>query len=211
MSLPILEFDPEVSQSLLQEVMERSDQNLLACYQCRRCAAGCPVGDEAGVTPDRLIRMIHLGERDEALNNLLIWKCVACYICGTRCPNSIQTARINETLKQMAKEIPLEPLVPKIAEFHSAFMVSTSHFGRFNEVECMGIFEARNVVGEMKRGGLKAIFEEMKNQAKLGFAMMKKKRLHLGLKKVRGLPEVKRLYKKAKETKARPSEGKKEY
>ena len=50
------------TQSLAQEVARRSGQNLLACYQCRRCAAGCPVGEESGVTPDRLIRMILLGD-----------------------------------------------------------------------------------------------------------------------------------------------------
>ena len=207
MSSRVCTFEPEVSESFAGEVMERSGQDLLACYQCRRCAAGCPVGEETGVTPDRLIRMILLGEKEEALNNLLVWKCVACYTCGTRCPNSIQSARINETLKQMAKEAHLVPLRPKIAEFHNAFMVSTSHLGRFNELECMGIYEAKTALGEMKRGGLKAIFEEMKNQAKLGTVMMKKKRMHLGYEKVKGLPEVKGLYRKAKEMKARPSKG----
>ena len=197
--LSAVKFDPELSKPLVEEVMERSGQNLLACYQCRRCAAGCPVGDQTGVTPDRLIRMVLVGEKDEAMNNLLVWKCVACYTCGTRCPNNIQTARINETLKQMAKEAHLEPLTPKIAEFHSAFMVSTSHFGRFNELEFMGIYEAKSAGSEMKRGGMKAIFEEMKNQAKLGYSMMKKRRMHFGFEKVKGLPEVKRLYSKAKE------------
>ena len=67
------EFNYETAKPLVQEVMDRSNQNLLACYQCRRCAAGCPVGEETGyVTPDRLIRMIVLGERDTALNNHLV-------------------------------------------------------------------------------------------------------------------------------------------
>ena len=52
----------ESTTSLAQEVTRRSGQDLLACYQCRRCAAGCPVGEESGVTPDRLIRMILLGD-----------------------------------------------------------------------------------------------------------------------------------------------------
>lgn len=197
-----LRYDAEVAGSLAQEVMERSGQNLLACYQCRRCAAGCPVGDETGVTPDRLIRMILLGERDEALNNLLIWKCVACYTCGTRCPNNIHTERINETLKQMSKEARLKPLVPKIAEFHRAFTISTSHFGRFDELAGMGIY-MKNFLAEMKFSGWKSIVKEMHKQAKLGASMMKKKRIHFGFERIKGLPEVKRLYKKAKETKSR--------
>ena len=149
----VLQFQPELSQPLIQEVTDRSGQNLLACYQCRRCAAGCPVGEETGVTPDRFIRMVIFGEREEALNNLLVWKCVACYTCGTRCPNNIQTARINETLKQMSKEAHLEPLLPKVAAFHDAFLRSTSHFGRVNEIEFMGMYEMQNAKRELKMAG----------------------------------------------------------
>lgn len=198
MSSPV-KFDPEHSRPLLEEVMERSGQNLLACYQCRRCAAGCPVGDESGVTPDRLIRMILLGEKDEAVNNLLVWKCVACYTCGTRCPNNIQTARINETLKQMSKEAHLEPLSPSVAAFHEAFTTSTSHFGRVNELEFMGLYEMKNMPDLLKKGGVKAALDEMKTQTKLGLSMVKNRRMHLGVDKVKGLSEVKRLYKRAKE------------
>lgn len=198
MSSPSTKFEPETSKPLADEVMERSGQNLFACYQCRRCAAGCPVGEESGVTPDRLIRMILMGEKDDALNNLLVWKCVACYTCGTRCPNNIQTARINETLKQMSKEAHLEPLIPAVGAFHDAFTSSVSHFGRVHELEFMGLYEMKNVADLMKKGGLGAVVKEMKDQAKLGLAMTKKKRMHMGLEKVKGLSEVKQIYKKAK-------------
>ena len=199
MSSPVLKFDPELSKPLLQEVMERSGQNLLSCYQCRRCAAGCPVGDESGVTPDRLIRMILLGDKDEAMNNLLVWKCVACYTCGTRCPNNIQTARINEALKQMSKEAHLEPLDPSVAAFHEAFTAAASHLGRVNELEFMGLYEIKNMPRLLKKGGMKAALDEMKSQGKLGLSMIKNRRMHLGLEKIKGLPEVKGLYRKAKE------------
>ena len=194
-----LTVETEVTGSLAQEVAERSGQNLNACYQCRRCAAGCPVGDDTGVTPDRLIRMVVLGDREAALNNLLVWKCVACYTCGTRCPNSIHTARITETLKQMIKEQHQQPMVPKVANFHSAFLASTSHFGRVNEMEFMGIYDFKTAINELtKGGGLKAIIADLKNQMQLGKAMMKLKRFHIGLEKIKGLAEVKRLYNKAK-------------
>lgn len=198
MPLPVYKIEPELAEGLLKEVTERSGQNLLACYQCRRCAAGCPVGEESGVTPDRLIRMIVLGEGKEALNNLLVWKCVACYTCGTRCPNNIQTARITEVLKQMSKAEHLEPLAPRVADFHGAFMKAAAHFGRFNEMEGMGIYEARTAVKELKKGNVKAVVDEMKSQAKLGLKMMKKKRMHLGLDKVKNRSEIKALFAKAK-------------
>ncbi len=198
MSVKTLKYEAKGAQTLLREVMDKSGQNLLACYQCRRCAAGCPVGEETGVTPDRLIRMILLGDRGEALSNLLVWKCVACYTCGTRCPNNIQTARITETLKQMSKKEHLEPLRPRIADFHNAFMKATGHMGRFNEIEGMGIYEAKTALKELKKGNVGAVIDEMMNQAKLGMTMMKKKRMHFKVDKVKNKAEVKALYRKAK-------------
>lgn len=200
MSSSAIDYKADISKSLLQEVMDRSGQNLNACYQCRRCAAGCPVGDVTGVTPDRLIRMIVLGDREGAMNNRLVWQCVACYTCGTRCPNSIHTARITEALKQMVKEAHLKPLTPKVANFHSSFLASASHFGRLNELEFMGLYELKNAKDELRGGGgLKAVIKELKDQAQLGKQMMKLKRMHFGMDKVKGMSEVKRIYKKSTE------------
>jgi heterodisulfide reductase subunit C len=199
MSSQTLTIETEAAGSLAGEVAARSGQNLNACYQCRRCAAGCPVGDDTGVTPDRLIRMILLGEKEEAMNNLLVWKCVACYTCGTRCPNNIHTARITEALKHMIKEQHLEPMVPKVANFHSAFLTSTSHFGRVNEMEFMGIYEMKNAKNELtKGGGVKAIVDELKAQMGLGKAMMKLKRIHFSIDRIKGISEIKRLFSTAK-------------
>jgi heterodisulfide reductase subunit C len=198
MSSSVLTYDAGTSKPLLDEVQKRSGQNLQACYQCRRCAAGCPVGEETGVTPDRLIRLIVVGDREAALNNLLVWKCVACYTCGTRCPNNIQTARITETLKQMAKKAHATPLTPRIADFHSAFMTSTRHLGRFNEIEALTIYETKTAFKELSQGKVKAVIDEMVGQARLAVDMMKKKRLHLGVDKVKARSEVKALYEKAK-------------
>ena len=46
-------------------------------------------------------------------------------------------------------------------------------------------------------GGLKAAVEELKTQAKLGSAMMKKKRMHLKYESVKDKGEIKALYRKA--------------
>ncbi|MCX7914076.1 MAG: 4Fe-4S dicluster domain-containing protein [Thermodesulfovibrionales bacterium] len=193
MSTETVKFEPEYAQPLLQEIMDRSGQNLLACYQCRRCAAGCPVSDEAGVTPDRLIRMIVFGQKEEALKNFLVWRCVACYTCGERCPNNIQTARITETLKQISKKANLEPLVPKVAAFHDSFLKSATNNGRLSEMEFMIL-----LLKKIKNaGGWSAVIAEMKSQSKLGKALYKKKRIHFGSEKVKNLSEIKKLVKKA--------------
>ncbi|NOY70357.1 MAG: heterodisulfide reductase subunit C-like protein [Deltaproteobacteria bacterium] len=199
MTVSVNEFIPETANTLIEEVMERSGQNLLSCYQCRRCAAGCPVAEETGyVTPDRLIRMIMLGDYENALNNPLVWKCVSCYTCGTRCPNGIHTARITETMKKLAKENHLQPERLKVVNFHGTFINSGIRWGRVNEMEFMGLYELKNTFPDINQFNFKPVIEELKTQARLAKAMLKKKRLHFGFELVKGRREIKKLYKKIK-------------
>ena len=200
MKTDLLEYKSETVKPLMEEVVQRSGQTLVACYQCRRCAAGCPVGEETGyVTPDRLIRMITLGDREDALNNELVWKCVSCYTCGTRCPNDIQTARITETLKKMAKEEHIVPLRPEVAHFHDSFVKSGLRWGRVNEMEFINSYEFKNFWMNLKRMKFKAIYDESMTQAKLGLALFRHKRLHFGFLSSKGRKEIKRLNKRNKE------------
>ena len=200
MSEPALEFNPGPSKSFLGEVMERSGQPLTACYQCRRCAAGCSVGDETeNLTPNILIRMVMLGDRESALNNALVWKCVSCYTCGTRCPNDIQTARITETLKTMGKAEHLEPLEPKIADFHDAFVNSGLRWGRVNEMEFMGVYEMKFALRKIREKDYGAIIDEVKSQGRLGMEMTRRKRMHFGFLMAKGRKELKALQRKSKQ------------
>lgn len=198
MTVPAIEVNPAQAQPFLKQVMERSGQNLSACYQCRRCAAGCSVGDETDFfTPNLLIRMVVLGDRQRALSNQLVWKCVSCYTCGTRCPNDIQTARITETLKKMAKEEHLEPLQPQIADFHDAFVRSGIRWGRVNEMEFMGAYEMKFALRNLRAGEFGAVYNELKTQARLGMKMTRHRRMHFGFLAAKGRKEIKTLQRKS--------------
>ena len=200
MAAPAIDINPDQAQPFLKEVMDRSGQNLSACYQCRRCAAGCSVGDETNFfTPNLLIRMVVLGDRERALNNELVWKCVSCYTCGTRCPNDIQTARITETLKKMAKAEHLPPLQPKIADFHDAFVKSSIRWGRVNEMEFMGAYEMKFALRNIKARQFGAILDEVKTQAGLGMKMTQLRRMHFGFLIAKGRKEIKALQRKSKQ------------
>jgi len=200
MAAPAIDIKPDQAQPFLKEVMDRSGQNLSACYQCRRCAAGCSVGDETDFfTPNLLIRMVVLGDRERALNNQLVWKCVSCYTCGTRCPNDIQTARITETLKKMAKAEHLPPLQPEIADFHDAFVRSGIRWGRVNEMEFMGAYEMKFALRNIKARRFGAILDEVKTQAGLGMKMTQLRRMHFGFLIAKGRKEIKALQRKSKQ------------
>jgi len=194
-----LTYDPSASKSLLEEVMSRSGQPLTACYQCRRCAAGCAVGDETTpATPDRLIRLLMLGEKEAALSNDLVWKCVSCYTCGTRCPNNIQTGRITETLKKMSKESKQAPHLPKVGYFHDSFVKAGLRWGRVNEMEFMGMYELKHLRDKFVEKDIDGIKQEILDQMQFAIAMMKHKRMHFDFLKADGRIELNRLYKKFK-------------
>jgi len=199
MEVSALVYSDSVSRSFTEEVIERSGQNIFACYQCRRCAAGCPVASEIGMSPDRLIRLIIMGDSDGALQNELVWHCVSCYTCGTRCPNQIQTARVVDTLKKMAKERHVRPLSKKVKTFHDAFCAAARHMGRVNEMEFMLRYEMGIIFNELFRLNLKGIVEELKDQTLMGLEMARKGRMHFGVERLKDRSELKRLFKKAQE------------
>ncbi|WP_300674351.1 4Fe-4S dicluster domain-containing protein [Desulfoluna sp.] len=198
-------YDPADAKQFAIEVMERSNQNIFACYQCRRCASGCTVGEEIGFTPDRLIRMVITGNRKAALENALVWQCVSCYTCGTRCPNNIQGGRITETLKKMSREESITPRSPTIAYFHDSFVTGCTRWGRVNEIQFMGAYEIKSIAKNLVNLHFTDVWKEIREQSLLLKALFKQRRIHLKLQTAKGRNEVRAFYKKAmqKKTKSR--------
>ena len=53
--------------TLQQQVRILSEQEVELCYHCHKCTAGCPVAVEMEFGPDRVLRMIQLGQGDRVL------------------------------------------------------------------------------------------------------------------------------------------------
>lgn len=82
-------------------VEEISGQDLLACNQCGKCSAGCPIVAEMDLLPSQVIRMAQLG-MEEALESNTIWICASCLTCVARCPKGVDLPRTMEALRQIA-------------------------------------------------------------------------------------------------------------
>ena len=87
---------------LVRQIEEISGQDLLACYQCGACSAGCPVAFAMDVQPSQVIRLVQLGQVEEALESETIWFCAACQTCYARCPKGVDLSRIMEALREIA-------------------------------------------------------------------------------------------------------------
>jgi heterodisulfide reductase subunit C len=85
----------------VQKVEELSGQNLLVCYQCGKCSAGCPAVDDMDILPNQIIRYAQLGLKEELLESRAIWVCASCMTCNVRCPKGINIAEVIEVLRQL--------------------------------------------------------------------------------------------------------------
>lgn len=81
---------------LLQDI---SGQDVRACYQCGKCTAGCPLASGMDLAPNQIIRLLQVGEVEQALAARSIWWCASCLTCAARCPKSVDPARVMEALR----------------------------------------------------------------------------------------------------------------
>jgi heterodisulfide reductase subunit C len=87
----------------VQKVESISGEKLLACNQCGKCSAGCPVAFDTDLLPNQIIRLAQLGIED-VLDSATIWTCAACLTCVARCPKGIDLPRIMEALRVIKME-----------------------------------------------------------------------------------------------------------
>ncbi|NLF01363.1 MAG: 4Fe-4S dicluster domain-containing protein [Anaerolineales bacterium] len=85
----------------VRQVEEISGQDLLACNQCGRCSAGCPVVAAMDLLPSQAVRLAQLG-LEEVLDSNTTWICASCLTCATRCPKGVDLPRLMEALRQVA-------------------------------------------------------------------------------------------------------------
>ena len=171
-------------QNFLDYVQEKSEQNILACYHCKKCSAGCPVASFMDIHPNAINRMIQYDRRKEVLGCSTIWLCAGCETCGTRCPNDIDIAKVADVLKQLALEEGAHSKEKQITAMHKVFVSGIQKRGRMHEVSLI-----RDM--RMRSGGY---FKDMG----LAVKMFKMGKLNIFPEKVKNIKEVKKLFRKAK-------------
>lgn len=92
----------KVASPFVDKVEALAKQDLLACYQCGKCSAGCPMAKYMDILPNQMIRYAQMGMAEELLNAEAIWMCVSCLTCNSRCPKGVNIAETIEAIRQVA-------------------------------------------------------------------------------------------------------------
>lgn len=91
-----------VKSDFVKKVEILSNQDLLQCYHCGKCTAGCPISEDMDLKPNQVIRYCQLGLEKEVLECKTIWLCASCFQCYSKCPRGVDLSSINEALRFIA-------------------------------------------------------------------------------------------------------------
>jgi heterodisulfide reductase subunit C len=151
----------------VRSVFAESDVDTNLCFQCRKCAAGCPVAFAMDLTPTQIIHAVRLGQRDLVLHSKTIWLCVSCETCTTRCPQGVDIAKVMDAARITALREGIEPAVPALAKFFKKGMKSIRRHGR--------MFELGLIIGLKLGGATGGLTKDMG----LGLTLLRKGKLNL--------------------------------
>lgn len=91
----------EAQSKFVKKVEEISGENIMKCYQCGKCSAGCPIADQMDLLPNQAIREVQMGDTS-VLDSKTIWLCASCFTCAVRCPQGIDLAKVMEALRLLS-------------------------------------------------------------------------------------------------------------
>ena len=168
---------------LAASVLSESGQDVNLCYQCMKCAAGCPISYEMDYKPAELIHAIRLGMDDLVLNSKTMWLCSACETCTTRCPQDVDVAKVMDAVKITARRKGIKPAIPQVASFNKAALSNIKMCGR--------MYELGMIMGLKMR-----TFEFFKDAA-MGMKMFRKGKLKM-IPSLTGAMRTRRIFRRVK-------------
>ena len=133
----------KTTKKIISAVEELAGVDLSECFQCKKCACGCPVSGHSESPPSEIIRRLQLGAGDEILNSDIIWTCSSCETCFARCPMGIDMAAVMDALRILA--VQRRAAAPKgdIPAFNRAFLKTVSMFGRTYDLAMIAAYKLR--------------------------------------------------------------------
>ncbi len=136
-----------LAQPLKEKILNEINELVMKCYQCGKCAAGCPLSGEMDYTPNQILRLLQIGDPlcdDEVLRSMGIWLCLTCDTCHSRCPQEVDFPHIMDFLRsESIKRRKVHPKAKEIIAFHRSFLESIEKTGRLHEVGLIASYKLK--------------------------------------------------------------------
>ena len=131
----------------LSDLQAHTGVEVVRCYQCGKCTAGCVLASDMNYPPSYLMRLLQTGTKEnyeKILSSNSIWLCLNCENCLGRCPMEIDIPKMMDYLRNQAiKYDNLHPDSKPIIAFHRSFLDSIKQTGRLFEMGLIVAFKAR--------------------------------------------------------------------
>ena len=111
------------------------------CYQCGKCATGCPVAYEMDLTPTQLMHAIQLGLKNLVYNSKTMWLCASCLTCSVRCPQDVDIAEALDAVKILMQREKKKPQVPGVLKLFRSMTGNMKLFGRMHDLSMAAIYK----------------------------------------------------------------------
>ncbi len=128
----------------VRKVEELSGTSVRRCFQCGKCSAGCPMATFMEHPPNRIVRLLQLGQWQRILAGRSIWYCVSCETCSTRCPNKVDLAAIMDALRKLSwdQNGPSKESYVQLA--NRLFLENIRSYGRQYEMRLAAVFNVKS-------------------------------------------------------------------
>jgi heterodisulfide reductase subunit C len=175
---------------LAAAILNETGQKVNRCYQCSKCAAGCPVSYAMDYTPAQIIHAIRLGLDELALKSKTVWLCASCETCTARCPQEVDIAGVMDAVKIVALRRGVKPAVPRVASFYRAALGNIRVWGRMFELGMIADLKLRT--------------RDFLKDAGLGMRMLRKGKLKV-IPSLKGAKATRRIFRRVKKLEGKGS------
>jgi heterodisulfide reductase subunit C2 len=164
----------------VKKVEKLSGSKVSRCFQCGKCSAGCPMRSFMEHPPNRVVRLLQLGQYERVLAGRSIWYCASCETCSTRCPNKVDLAGIMDALRKCSWDAAGHSKESYVQLANRLFLDNIKSYGRQYEMRLAAVFNMRS--GQLLKDFM------------LGPKLLTKGKLKMFHQKNRNLPEIEGIF-----------------
>ncbi len=128
----------------VKKVEQLSGSSVRRCFQCGKCSAGCPMRSFMEHPPNRIVRLLQLGQYERVLAGRSIWYCASCETCSARCPNKVDLAAIMDALRKLSWDANGPSKESYVQLANRLFIENIKTYGRQYEMRLAAVFNIKS-------------------------------------------------------------------